>query len=204
MIKRFVTASPATIAVAALLGLSACGGDVNLNPLAMFGGSKPADGVAPTLPPPAPDARGVITYASTQVIVAQRGDTLDTIAGRVGLTGQEIAVHNGLPITYTPRSGEVFALPRNVGGEPVRASALWSEEVAASAIDASTITSGALPPTGGAPATTTTADNPFNNGQADRVVDPIRHRVARRRSPLRGAITSLSPHWPPGTGLITR
>ena len=39
-----------------------------------------------------PDSRGVITYATYQVAVARDGDTLDTIASRVGTTSAELAM----------------------------------------------------------------------------------------------------------------
>ncbi len=81
------------------------------------------------------DNRGVITYEDYQVIVAREGDSLTAMANRVGLTATELADINGLPIRYTPRTGEVLALPSNVGGNVVASPSGWSEEIAISAIE---------------------------------------------------------------------
>jgi murein DD-endopeptidase MepM/ murein hydrolase activator NlpD len=61
---------------------------------------------------PEPDSRGVITYPNYQVIVAKRNDTMADVAGRVGMSAQDLASHNGLPLTYIARKGELFALPK--------------------------------------------------------------------------------------------
>lgn len=121
------------IAGASILALAACDG----------GGFGARSGAAParsalavaTIAPPAPDSRGVITYATYQVIVAREADTIPAMAGRVGLSPGELARHNGLPITYRPRSGEVLALPRNVGGAVVQSPTGWSESLAVSALE---------------------------------------------------------------------
>ena len=61
---------------------------------------------------PTPDARGLITYPSYQVAVARRGDTLSTVANRIGLPAQEIARLNGVQVDDPLRKGEVLVLPR--------------------------------------------------------------------------------------------
>lgn len=141
--------------------------------------SEPRADIAaqPTLPRPGPDSRGVITYNSYQVMVARDGDTIASMAQRVGLQPRELAEHNGLPGGYRPRPGEVLALPRMVGGSP--ADNVWNPSIASSAIDSAPI--GAAPigtgPIAGGGAQNALSDNPFRNGQPDRVIDPIRHRV---------------------------
>lgn len=45
---------------------------------------------------PAPDGRGLITYPSYQVAVAQRGDTVSDVAARIGLPPEEVARYNGM------------------------------------------------------------------------------------------------------------
>ncbi|MEM9780039.1 MAG: LysM peptidoglycan-binding domain-containing protein, partial [Pseudomonadota bacterium] len=167
----FQTFSRGVMTVTLCAALSACGNGGS--PLSgMFGGDKPAEGVGEALPPPPPDERGVVTYATYQVMIARAGDTIPAMATRVGLAPEEIARHNGLPVTYTPRPGEVLALPSNVGGTPVTTS-IWSPDIVTGALDSS-----ALPPAGtaAAPAATGT-ENPFDNGQTGSVVNPIRHRV---------------------------
>ncbi len=63
---------------------------------------------------PKADSRGVIAYPNYQVIIAKRNDTMVDLAGRVGMSGQDLARHNGLPETYIARKGEVLALPKGV------------------------------------------------------------------------------------------
>jgi lipoprotein NlpD len=129
---------------------------------------------ASVVPNARPDARGVITYASYQVAVAQDGDTLDTVAARVGTTPAELTRLNALPPEYRLRAGEVLLLPDSVqrpaGARQLQTSTIttetleWSPEAAAAAIDGSGGTS--------APQT-----SPFRGGQSQPLIDPIRHRV---------------------------
>ncbi|MEO0914401.1 MAG: LysM domain-containing protein [Pseudomonadota bacterium] len=158
--------------LAASLALTACDSAPNFGAVGNFFGQN-RDAADSSLPRPEPDSRGVITYATYQVMVARQGDTIPSMATRVGLSPEEIATHNGLPVTYTPRDGEVLALPRNVGGTPATVEG-WSPDVALSALDDSNPTTTTLPPAGGG---TAGAENPFNNGQTGSVIDPIRHRV---------------------------
>jgi len=143
------------------VGLAACG------PMTRYRGAS-----APAANQPQ-DARGVITYATYQVAVARDGDTIDSVATRVGgTTGAALAARNALPIDYQLRAGEVLLLPDSVprgagtgldsGGVTTQPLG-WTPEGAAAAIDS-------------APATDP-ATNPFGNGQQDPLIDPVRHRV---------------------------
>ncbi|MEP5758135.1 MAG: peptidoglycan DD-metalloendopeptidase family protein [Litoreibacter sp.] len=67
-----------------------------------------------TVSRPRPDARGVISYPSYQVAVAERGDTVQSLASRVGVSAPELARFNGLQNSDTLNPGEIVALPRNV------------------------------------------------------------------------------------------
>ncbi len=106
-----------------------------------------------------PDNRGVITYATYQVVVARSGDTVSSMATRIGLAPEELARHNGLATTYALRTGEVLAIPKNVGGTVVTGPTGWSPDLAISAIDSAT---------GAMTVTTQTQGTPD---------DPLRHRV---------------------------
>ncbi|MCF6445329.1 peptidoglycan DD-metalloendopeptidase family protein [Nereida sp. MMG025] len=121
---------------------------------------------------PAPDDRGIISYPGYQVAVAQRGDTLQAVADRIGFSGDELARFNGIKTSDTLRAGEIVALPRRVA-EPSPAtgaattgpiqppSSVDVTALAGSAIDSAESTAGSaakLPQTG---------------------VEPIRHRVER-------------------------
>ena len=163
----------ASLLLSVTLSLSACEKGFDFGTVGdMFGGNRPADGAA-ALPRPDPDQRGVITYSTYQVMVAQQNDSIATMANRVGLSGAELARHNGLPETYNPRPGEVLALPRNVGGSID--DNVWSPDIAVSALDNAAITSSEIGSSHNVPPQA--VNNPFNNGQSGSVVEPIRHRV---------------------------
>ncbi len=85
---------------------------------------------------PAPDARGVVSYPGYQVAVARRGDTVESVAARVGLPAAEIASYNALPQGVALRDGEIVALPRRVS-EPAAGGpgSLDVTTIAGSAID---------------------------------------------------------------------
>ncbi len=151
------------LALATALGLAGCGS---------FGGNTPVEPTAQSVPNLAPDSRGVITYATYQVAVAQGGDTMETLANRVGTTPQALAQRNALPQDYILRAGEVLLLPDSVpratGGldsGAVSSQPLgWTPEQASAAIDAG-------------PGAAAPQANPFQNGQTDPLIDPVRHRV---------------------------
>ncbi len=85
---------------------------------------------------PQPDERGVVTYPGYQVAMARRGDTVKTVAARIGLPAEELARHNTLPDTVILREGEILALPRRVTAEPMPLGADGSVDVVALAGDA--------------------------------------------------------------------
>lgn len=172
------TALPRAILAGALaLGLAGCSG-------MGIGGLTNSTRTVDNLPP---DSRGVIAYQSYQVAVARDGDTLADIANRVGnTTARELGEMNGLPGDYRFRQGEVVALPDSVprsgfgtgssgSGTPMSSGTSgtgWTPEIATTAIDNAPASPATTSGSQAAP-----AGNPFNNGQSDLVIDPIRHRV---------------------------
>ncbi len=68
----------------------------------------------PTGPRPEPDDRGVISYPNYQIAVAQSGDTVDSVANRLGIDGAQLASRNALDRDMSLRSGEVLVLPERV------------------------------------------------------------------------------------------
>jgi murein DD-endopeptidase MepM/ murein hydrolase activator NlpD len=131
---------------------------------------------------PAPDGRGVISYPGYQVAVARRGDTVASVASRVGLGAEELARYNALTTGDTLRDGEVLALPRRVAEQggmmasgtaaPGAGSVIGSGTVAP--VDVSSIATTALnrvqSGTAAAPAAAPVA--PAGN-------EPVRHQVRR-------------------------
>ncbi|WP_371169742.1 LysM peptidoglycan-binding domain-containing protein [Aliiroseovarius sp. 2305UL8-7] len=103
--------------VGMVMGLSACAGGFDLDMRRFadggFSTTQAAQSVA-TAARPSADARGVISYPSYQVAVAQTGDTVAQVAGRIGMAPAELARYNGLAVDDRLRDGEVLALPRRV------------------------------------------------------------------------------------------
>lgn len=148
--KRY---SRAFLTGASLLVLSGCSGGFDLGAASDVFRREPI--AVPSIDRQTPDSRGVITYETYQVVVARGGDTISSLATRVGVSADALARHNGLPLDYRPNGGEVLALPVNVGGAVVTSPSGWSEDIAVSAIESAGGSAAAV----GSP------------------TDPIRHRV---------------------------
>ncbi|MEC8581773.1 MAG: LysM domain-containing protein, partial [Pseudomonadota bacterium] len=106
-------------AALALTTVAACEGPVDLDLRGRLGGPVDTASAAAnaTAPKPKPDANGVISYPSYQVAVARRGDTLSTLADRVGADVNELARFNGIKEFDPLRAGEIVALPTRVAAQ---------------------------------------------------------------------------------------
>lgn len=128
--------------------------------------------LAATTKRPKPDSRGIISYPNYQVAVAERGDTVTDVAGRIGLNPGELARYNGMEVDTRLRAGEVLALPRRVS-EP--RGTVDIAQVAGQAIDSAPDTTpvqtSALPPA--AP------QAPAKPAPAPAGPEPVRHKVKR-------------------------
>ncbi len=100
---------------------------------------------------PVPDSRGVITYPTYQVAVARDGDTVATIAARIGLDGAQLASFNALSPSDALRSGEILALPTRVAPASGLGAASDVTSIATTALDRVDSTVSAQP-LGAAPA----------------------------------------------------
>ncbi|WP_074743095.1 LysM peptidoglycan-binding domain-containing protein [Celeribacter indicus] len=166
----------------ALLALSACDKPLDFDLRGVTDGfsTAPAATEARTAARPSPDANGVISYPNYQVAVARRGDTISTVAARVGLAPSELARYNGIEEGVTLREGETIALPRRVGettSTPISSGTIASGE----RIDVTTLANEALDDaaTGtasAAPRTTMTQATP--SAPIDGM-EPVRHQVQR-------------------------
>ncbi len=166
------------LGLSALLLLSACSsGGLDWD---MRAGSGALDTSAAALkatgPRPQPDARGVISYPGYQVAVAKRGDTVASLAARVGLSGEEVARYNALAPGDSLRNGEIIALPGRVAASPAFGGAATGGIIGSTApggVDVSSIATTALDRVdGAAPAKQTAATVPSGN-------QPVRHQVQR-------------------------
>ncbi|WP_199261935.1 M23 family metallopeptidase [Paracoccus binzhouensis] len=91
------------------------------------GGLDTAGAAARAAPRPAPDQRGVISYPGYQVAIARQGDTVATIAARLGLNAGELASYNAINANTVLNPGAVVALPRRVAaGAPTGAAPIIS------------------------------------------------------------------------------
>lgn len=131
-------------------------------------GTDPGNAPPPrtqTTQPPAPDARGVISYPTYQAVYARRGDTVGSVAARLGIDPVALGRRNGLPVDAALREGELLLLPVRVPDEtaaPAGGDDLAS--LAASALDRAD---------GIEPASTAAA------GTVQAGPEPVRHVVAR-------------------------
>ena len=60
---------------------------------------------------PLPDSRGIISYSTYEVAVARKGDTIKSIADRLGLKSQNIAAYNGMSSLEKLNDGQLISLP---------------------------------------------------------------------------------------------
>lgn len=162
---------------AALTALAACNTQGAMNGLDwdFRGGAGALDTSAAaqkaTGRPPSADARGVISYPGYQVVVARRGDTVSSIAARIGLSADELARYNALMPTDVLREGEILALPRRIDDGGRILGAATTPGAAAAPVDVSAIATTALDRVGTpTPAATT---SPKVSGE------PVRHQVKR-------------------------
>ena len=132
---------------------------------------------------PAPDGRGVISYPGYQVAVARRGDTVSSLASRVGVDAGELARYNAVQPGNALRDGEIMALPRRVAESAPMASAatggITGGAIKSGAIDVTSVAGNAI--NKATPAKTGTQG--WQTGAASTSqapgVEPTRHQVQR-------------------------
>lgn len=166
--RHFLRSAPLLAGMAVFL--AGCEQPLDLDMRGAFGNAPSTAEAArnATQARPQPDSRGIISYPGYQVAVAQRGDTVATLATRIGGNPQELARFNGIQTGDPLRPGEVIALPGRVAepsGGPI---------LPPSGVDISTLANGAIQ-RADAQKVETSALEP-----APRVgVEPVRHQVAR-------------------------
>ncbi|MDW4548151.1 M23 family metallopeptidase [Defluviimonas sp. D31] len=181
--SRPISALRVALLGTSLVALAACepggGFDPDLRNYSQIGLDTSAAAMQASAARPAPDARGIISYPNYQVAVARRGDTVESVAARVGLPAAELAGYNALQPGMQLREGEIVALPRRVAGAaPVTAAPVMGAPATAPGgrIDVTTIASGALDRASATPApqpAAAPAPAPVSG------TEPVRHRVQR-------------------------
>ncbi|PZX46672.1 murein DD-endopeptidase MepM/ murein hydrolase activator NlpD [Roseinatronobacter thiooxidans] len=153
---------------AATLALGACS-DFDLDMRNSGNGFSTAEAARQaTADRPRPDDRGIISYPDYQVAIARAGDTVGSVAQRIGMSEGELARFNALTPETSLRAGEVVALPRKLDGQSV------GSPTRAGEIEISTLADSAISRAEGrAPAPTPPAATQPAEQQ------PLRHRVQR-------------------------
>lgn len=168
------------LATVALGALAACEGkplDFDLRGLG--GGFTTADAATKaTGNRPAADDRGVISYPNYQVAVAKRGDTLNDVAARLGLSPAELAKFNGVAPDVPLRKDEIIALPRRVAEPSPATGASGTGPIQPVAVDVTTLAGNAI---NNAPDTSvqTAGLPPVAVTPSQSGAEPIRHKVER-------------------------
>lgn len=106
------------MAGAALLAIAACDRPVDADLRSLGNGFSTTQAVQSIPDRPRPDSRGVISYPTYQVVVAQPGDSVRSVAARVGVDADGLARFNGIAPDTMLRQDEIIALPGRVS-EPL-------------------------------------------------------------------------------------
>lgn len=108
---------------ALVLALAACGGRQSADRAAVeYKGTDPAAGSPAAVSPQAAaqtapaDSGGIVSYTGYQAAVAREGDTVASVAQRIGLSASELGAYNGLPPDQQLRRGDELVLPPRPGG----------------------------------------------------------------------------------------
>jgi murein DD-endopeptidase MepM/ murein hydrolase activator NlpD len=130
---------------------------------------------------PRPDSRGIITYPNYQVVVANRGDTVTSVAQRIGADPGALARYNAVAPNAVLNAGEVLALPNSVGGgvtsnTPMGAGANPSA-LTADTIDITSLASNAIDKSQAGQTARPITSKPVVTSPTS--PEPIRHKVAR-------------------------
>ena len=126
---------------------------------------------------PQADELGIINYPTYQVAIARRGDTVESMAIRLGQDANELARYNGLAEGQRLRNGEVLALPKI--SRSLRQYSADDEEIEETTlskdINVLELADTALKVAGGS------NNNRINRDSTDpkNLVDPIKHKVVR-------------------------
>lgn len=178
------------VAGAALTALTACSQNFDMDFRDLAGSKVDTTQAAQNLPArPRPDARGVISYPTYQVVVAQSNDTVRSVASRLGVDANQLATYNGIDPDTKLRRDEILALPNRVA-EPTAASGaqVASAPLGTPQVDVTTLASSAIDRAqtsapSSTPTTTTTAAKPATTTATTPVIqqgsEPLRHRVQR-------------------------
>ena len=118
---------------------------------------------------PLPDSRGIISYATYEVAVARKGDTIKSIAERLGLKSQNIAAYNGMSSLEKLNDGQLISLPNRTDKRKfqLKNSTSNSNEVNVTELASTAIESA------------TNKKKVIKKSTSEQENEPIRHKVSR-------------------------
>ncbi|MBE0412997.1 MAG: peptidoglycan DD-metalloendopeptidase family protein [Yoonia sp.] len=167
------------LASVALIALGACA-DFDPDLRGISNGFDTSGAVRDMPNRPRPDARGVISYPTYQVVVARQNDTIRGIAIRLGLDVNELAAYNGIEPDVILRRDEVIALPTRLSDPAATANTVTGQP-----LDIAAVATGALDRAGASnTVVTATPLDPIAATAAPIAAtpaqpEPIRHQVQR-------------------------
>ncbi len=180
MMTRYSRILTVSVALGALTACTPSGGGLDWDLRGLTGGQLDTADAArqATERRPRADARGVIAYPGYQVALARRGDTVQSVADRLGMSADELGRYNALKPNDLLRDGELIALPRRVEAAPVigtapQSGAIVGGTIAPAPVEVTAIASGALDRVGNTGSSSTTKQTSSTAEQ------PGRHRVQR-------------------------
>lgn len=138
-------------------------------------GNTSAEARQATAQKPVPDANGILSYPGYQLAQARRGETVASMAGRLGLGPEDLARTNALRATDPLREGELLLLPKRVAAapQPVATAPSGSRPVDITSIATTALDQAGAPAPAPAPAKAPAASAPGGGKE------PLRHKVAR-------------------------
>ncbi len=118
---------------------------------------------------PLPDSRGIISYSSYEVAVARQGDTIKSIADRIGLDSKNIASYNGMSSLEKLNEGQIISLPNRKDIRKVQPNKSTSNR---NVVNVTELASVAIE-------TATDQKKVTKKSTYNRENEPIRHKVSR-------------------------
>ena len=118
---------------------------------------------------PLPDSRGIISYATYEVAVARQGDTIKSIAGRLGLEPKNVASYNGMSSLEKLSEGQLISLPNRINTKKFQLSSSTSNR---NEVNVTELASTAIE-------TATNKKKVINKSALKQENEPIRHKVSR-------------------------
>ena len=118
---------------------------------------------------PLPDSRGIISYATYEVAVARQGDTIKSIAGRLGLEPKNVASYNGMSSLEKLNEGQLISLPNRIITKELQVNNPTSNR---NEVNVTELASTAIE-------TATNKKKVINKSALKQENEPIRHKVSR-------------------------